>query len=161
MAGPILVRRQHIPVLVMVEVWWLAQGFITRYGVCSISSNGNLWVRLFNYRGRQRRRRISYKFRRRAFYGTLCSSLQRSSAKRLCLKMQRTMEIREGRGVAVDGDHIHLNLSHLLSRSTFGTTSWYFGKRVIFAGVDVTKEPIPVLPTVHYNMGGIPHQLLG
>jgi len=52
-----------------------------------------------------------------------------------------TMEIREGRGVGDQGDHIHLHLNH--------------------PGVDLTKEPIPVLPTVHYNMGGIPTNYWG
>ena len=67
-----------------------------------------------------------------------------------------TMEIREGRGVGPDKDHIHLHLDHLdpaiLEKRLPGISE----SARIFAGVDVTKEPIPVLPTVHYNMGGIP-----
>ncbi len=67
-----------------------------------------------------------------------------------------TMEIREGRGVGKGKDHIHLHLSHLdpaiLAERLPGITE----SAKIFAGVDLTKEPIPILPTVHYNMGGIP-----
>ncbi|HIF09767.1 MAG TPA: succinate dehydrogenase flavoprotein subunit [Sneathiellales bacterium] len=67
-----------------------------------------------------------------------------------------TIEIREGRGVGPDKDHIYLHLDHLdpdmLAKMLPGISE----SAQIFAGVDVTKEPIPVLPTVHYNMGGIP-----
>jgi succinate dehydrogenase / fumarate reductase flavoprotein subunit len=67
-----------------------------------------------------------------------------------------TIEIREGRGVGKNKDHIHLHLSHLdpaiLAERLPGITE----SAKVFAGVDLTKEPIPVLPTVHYNMGGIP-----
>ncbi len=67
-----------------------------------------------------------------------------------------TIEIREGRGVGPDKDHIYLHLEHLgpdvLHERLPGITE----SARIFAGVDATKEPIPVLPTVHYNMGGIP-----
>ncbi len=67
-----------------------------------------------------------------------------------------TIEIREGRGVGKNKDHIHLNLSHLdpaiLAERLPGITE----SAKIFSGVDLTKEPIPILPTVHYNMGGIP-----
>ncbi len=67
-----------------------------------------------------------------------------------------TMEIREGRGVGRQGDHIHLNLSHLPPEALHERLPGISESARIFAGVDVTKEPIPVLPTVHYNMGGIP-----
>ena len=67
-----------------------------------------------------------------------------------------TMEIREGRGVGKDKDHIHLNLSHLPAEALHERLPGISESARIFAGVDVTKEPIPVLPTVHYNMGGIP-----
>ena len=67
-----------------------------------------------------------------------------------------TMEIREGRGVGTGGDHIHLNLSHLPADALAERLPGISESAKIFAGVDVTKEPIPVLPTVHYNMGGIP-----
>jgi succinate dehydrogenase / fumarate reductase flavoprotein subunit len=67
-----------------------------------------------------------------------------------------TIEINEGRGVGPDKDHLYLHLEHLdphvLAERLPGITE----TAAIFAGVDVTKAPIPVLPTVHYNMGGIP-----
>ncbi|WP_341367005.1 succinate dehydrogenase flavoprotein subunit [Yoonia sp. BS5-3] len=67
-----------------------------------------------------------------------------------------TMEIREGRGVGANGDHISLNLNHLPSEALAERLPGISESAKIFAGVDVTKEAIPVLPTVHYNMGGIP-----
>jgi succinate dehydrogenase / fumarate reductase flavoprotein subunit len=72
-----------------------------------------------------------------------------------------TMEIREGRGVGPDGDHIHLNLSHLPAEALALRLPGISESAKIFAGVDLTKEPIPVLPTVHYNMGGIPTNYWG
>jgi succinate dehydrogenase / fumarate reductase flavoprotein subunit len=67
-----------------------------------------------------------------------------------------TMEIREGRGVGENKDHIHLHLEHLGAEIIQERLPGIAESARIFAGVDVTKEPIPVLPTVHYNMGGIP-----
>ena len=72
-----------------------------------------------------------------------------------------TMEIREGRGVGAEGDHIHLNLAHLPAEALHERLPGISESAKIFAGVDVTKEPIPVLPTVHYNMGGIPTNYWG
>jgi len=66
-----------------------------------------------------------------------------------------TVEIREGRGVGDESDHIHLNLQHLGPEVINERLPGIAESAHIFAGVDVTKEPIPVLPTVHYNMGGI------
>ncbi len=67
-----------------------------------------------------------------------------------------TMEIREGRGVGKGKDHIHLHLDHLDPKVLHDRLPGISESARIFAGVDLTKEPIPVLPTVHYNMGGIP-----
>jgi succinate dehydrogenase / fumarate reductase flavoprotein subunit len=67
-----------------------------------------------------------------------------------------TMEIREGRGVGPKKDHIYLHLDHLDPKILHERLPGISESARIFAGVDVTKEPIPVLPTVHYNMGGIP-----
>jgi succinate dehydrogenase / fumarate reductase flavoprotein subunit len=67
-----------------------------------------------------------------------------------------TMEIREGRGVGKGKDHIYLHLDHLDPKILHERLPGISESAKIFAGVDVTKEPIPVLPTVHYNMGGIP-----
>ena len=72
-----------------------------------------------------------------------------------------TMEIREGRGAGKSGDHIHLNLSHLPEDALSERLPGISESAKIFAGVDVTKEPIPVLPTVHYNMGGVPTNYWG
>ena len=66
-----------------------------------------------------------------------------------------TMEIREGRGVGPNKDHIHLHLDHLDPAVLAERLPGISESARIFAGADVTKEPIPVLPTVHYNMGGI------
>ncbi len=67
-----------------------------------------------------------------------------------------TMEINEGRGVGEDADHIHLHLEHLGPEVIEKRLPGIAESAEIFAGVDVTKEPIPVIPTAHYNMGGIP-----
>ena len=72
-----------------------------------------------------------------------------------------TMEIREGRGVGKDGDHIHLHLNHLPPETLALRLPGISESARIFAGVDVNKEPISVLPTVHYNMGGIPTNYWG
>lgn len=66
------------------------------------------------------------------------------------------MEIREGRGCGKNKDHVYLNLSHLDPNVIHKRLPGIAETAKIFAGVDVTKDPIPVLPTVHYNMGGIP-----
>jgi succinate dehydrogenase / fumarate reductase flavoprotein subunit len=67
-----------------------------------------------------------------------------------------TIEIREGRGVGPNKDHIFLHLDHLDPKVLAERLPGISESARVFAGVDVTKEPIPVLPTVHYNMGGIP-----
>jgi succinate dehydrogenase / fumarate reductase flavoprotein subunit len=67
-----------------------------------------------------------------------------------------TIEIREGRGVGPKKDHIFLHLDHLDPKILHQRLPGISESAKIFAGVDVTKQPIPVLPTVHYNMGGIP-----
>lgn len=72
-----------------------------------------------------------------------------------------TMEIREGRGVGPNKDHIYLHLDHLDPEVLHERLPGISETAKIFAGVDVTKQPIPVLPTVHYNMGGIPTNFHG
>ena len=67
-----------------------------------------------------------------------------------------TVEIREGRGVGPNKDHINLHLDHLDPKILHERLPGISESAKIFAGVDVTRQPIPVLPTVHYNMGGIP-----
>ena len=77
-------------------------------------------------------------------------------ASRDVVSRSMTIEIREGRGVGPKKDHIHLNLMHLEPEVIHNRLPGIAESARIFAGVDVTREPIPVLPTVHYNMGGIP-----
>ena len=72
-----------------------------------------------------------------------------------------TIEIREGRGVGAETDHIHLHIEHLDPDLIHERLPGISETARIFAGVDVTKEPMPVLPTVHYNMGGIPARYTG
>ncbi|MFN4171618.1 MAG: FAD-binding protein, partial [Pseudorhodobacter sp.] len=72
-----------------------------------------------------------------------------------------TIEIREGRGVGPNKDHIHLHLNHLPKEALDLRLPGISESARVFAGVDVTREPIPVLPTVHYNMGGIPTNYWG
>jgi succinate dehydrogenase / fumarate reductase flavoprotein subunit len=77
-------------------------------------------------------------------------------ASRDVVSRSMTIEIREGRGVGPEKDHIYLHLDHLDPAVLQERLPGISESSRIFAGVDVTKEPIPVLPTVHYNMGGIP-----
>jgi len=72
-----------------------------------------------------------------------------------------TIEIREGRGVGPDKDHVYLQLHHLPPEQLHARLPGISETAMIFAGVDVTREPIPVLPTVHYNMGGVPTNYRG
>ncbi|KAJ2856868.1 succinate dehydrogenase flavoprotein subunit, partial [Coemansia asiatica] len=82
-------------------------------------------------------------------------------ASRDVVSRSMTMEIREGRGVGPEKDHIYLQLHHLPADVLAERLPGISETAGIFAGVDVTKEPIPVLPTVHYNMGGIPTRYTG
>ncbi len=76
-------------------------------------------------------------------------------ASRDVVSRSMTIEIREGRGVGKNKDHIYLHLDHLDPKVLHERLPGISETARIFAGVDVTREPIPVLPTVHYNMGGI------
>jgi succinate dehydrogenase / fumarate reductase flavoprotein subunit len=82
-------------------------------------------------------------------------------ASRDVVSRSMTIEIREGRGVGAEHDHIHLHLEHLGPEVIHERLPGIAETARIFAGVDVTREPIPVLPTVHYNMGGIPTNVHG
>ena len=77
-------------------------------------------------------------------------------ASRDVVSRSMAIEIREGRGVGPNKDHIHLHLEHIDPKVLAERLPGISETAMIFAGVDVTKEPIPILPTVHYNMGGIP-----
>jgi succinate dehydrogenase (ubiquinone) flavoprotein subunit len=82
-------------------------------------------------------------------------------ASRDVVSRSMTQEINEGRGVGPNKDHIYLYLNHLPPEVLAERLPGISETASIFAGVDVTKEPIPVLPTVHYNMGGIPTNYKG
>ena len=77
-------------------------------------------------------------------------------ASRDVVSRSMTIEINEGRGVGPNKDHIHLHIEHLGADLLNERLPGISETAKVFAGVDVTREPIPVLPTVHYNMGGIP-----
>ncbi|MBS0296465.1 MAG: succinate dehydrogenase flavoprotein subunit [Proteobacteria bacterium] len=77
-------------------------------------------------------------------------------ASRDVVSRSMTIEVREGRGVGPNKDHIFLHLDHLDPKIIHERLPGITESARVFAGVDVTKQPIPVLPTVHYNMGGIP-----
>jgi len=72
-----------------------------------------------------------------------------------------TIEIREGRGCGPEKDHVYLQLHHLPPEQLAQRLPGISETAMIFAGVDVTREPVPVLPTVHYNMGGVPTNYKG
>jgi succinate dehydrogenase / fumarate reductase flavoprotein subunit len=82
-------------------------------------------------------------------------------ASRDVVSRAETIEIREGRGVGEHKDHIYLHLEHLGAAVIHERLPGIADTARIFAGVDVTREPIPILPTVHYNMGGIPCTIQG
>ncbi len=82
-------------------------------------------------------------------------------ASRDVVSRSMTMEINAGRGVGPNKDHIYLHLDHLDPEILNARLPGISESAKIFAGVDVTKEPIPVIPTVHYNMGGIPTNVHG
>lgn len=77
-------------------------------------------------------------------------------ASRDVVSRSMTLEIKEGRGVGAKGDHIYLHLDHLDPETLHKKLPGISESAKVFSGVDVTKQPIPVIPTVHYNMGGIP-----
>ncbi|CUS12080.1 unnamed protein product [Tuber aestivum] len=82
-------------------------------------------------------------------------------ASRDVVSRSMTLEIRNGRGVGPDKDHLYLQLSHLPAEVLHERLPGISETAAIFSGVDVTKSPIPVLPTVHYNMGGVPTRYTG
>ena len=82
-------------------------------------------------------------------------------ASRDVVSRSMSIEINEGRGVGKDKDHVHLNLSHLDKDIIESRLPGITDAARLFANVDVTKDPIPVVPTVHYNMGGIPTNYKG
>ena len=82
-------------------------------------------------------------------------------ASRDVVSRSMTIEIREGRGVGPEADHIHLHIEHLDPNVIEERLPGISETARVFAGVDVNKEPIPIIPTCHYNMGGIPTNYYG
>src|ERR1051325_1367465 len=82
-------------------------------------------------------------------------------ASRDVVSRSMAMEIREGRGVGKDKDHIYLHLDHIDSKILAERLPGITETGKVFAGVDLTRQPLPVVPTVHYNMGGIPTNFHG
>ena len=82
-------------------------------------------------------------------------------ASRDVVSRSMTIEINEGRGVGPKKDHIYLNLSHLDPKILAERLPGITESAKVFAGVDITRQPIPIVPTVHYNMGGIPTNFHG
>ncbi|MFC3713737.1 succinate dehydrogenase flavoprotein subunit [Sphingoaurantiacus capsulatus] len=82
-------------------------------------------------------------------------------ASRDVVSRSMAMEIREGRGVGPEGDHIYLHLNHIDPAILAERLPGISETAKVFAAVDVTREPIPVVPTVHYNMGGVPTNYWG
>jgi len=82
-------------------------------------------------------------------------------ASRDVVSRSMTVEIREGRGVGPEADHIHLHIEHLDPNVIEERLPGISETARVFAGVDVSKEPIPIIPTCHYNMGGIPTNYYG
>merc|ERR1712061_377837 len=82
-------------------------------------------------------------------------------ASRDVVSRSMTIEIREGRGCGPEKDHVSLQLHHLPLEQLAQRLPGISETAMIFAGVDVTREPVPVLPTVHYNMGGVPTNYKG
>lgn len=82
-------------------------------------------------------------------------------ASRDVVSRSMTIEIREGRGIGPRKDYVHLQLHHLPPEQLASRLPGISETAMIFAGVDVTREPIPVIPTVHYNMGGVPTNYRG
>ncbi|HEX8225899.1 MAG TPA: succinate dehydrogenase flavoprotein subunit [Allosphingosinicella sp.] len=82
-------------------------------------------------------------------------------ASRDVVSRSMAMEIREGRGVGKDKDHIYLHLDHIDAKTLAERLPGITETGKVFAGVDLTRQPLPVVPTVHYNMGGIPTNFHG
>ncbi|MCO5608116.1 hypothetical protein L7F22_062321 [Adiantum nelumboides] len=123
----------------------------------SVPPHGHLRRWLPHQRGFSWRGRLPAQLRGRALHGAIRPTAK-DLASRDVVSRSMTIEIREGRGVGPEKDHIYLQLSHLPPEVLHERLPGISETAAIFAGVDVTKEPIPVLPTVHYNMGGIPTQ---
>ena len=126
------------------------------HGVRAVPPDRHLRRRLPDHRGRARRGRLPDQFAKASASWSATPRPPRTSPRATWSARSMTIEIREGRGCGPHKDHILLHLEHLGADVLHERLPGISETAKIFAGVDVTKEPIPVLPTVHYNMGGIP-----
>ena len=131
------------------------------HGVRAVPSDRHLWRRLSDHRGFARRGRLSHQLRRRALHGALRAERQGSGLARCGQPRDDDRDSRGPRRRQALKDHIDLHLEHLGPAVIKERLPGIAETARIFAGVDVNKEPIPVLPTVHYNMGGIPCNVHG
>ena len=134
---------------------------IAGHGVYPVPSDRRLWRRCSDHRRGSGRRRVPDQFSEGERFMERYAPNAKDLASRDVVSRSMTIEIREGRGVGPKADHIHLNLQHLGADVINERLPGIAESAEIFAGVDVTKDPIPVLPTVHYNMGGIPTNYMG
>ena len=125
------------------------------HGVRPVPPDRHLRRRRADHRGRARRGRLSDQLRGRALHGAL-RAVAKDLASRDVVSRSMAMEIREGRGVGEHKDHICLHLDHIDPKILAERLPGITETAMTFAGVDLTRQPIPVVPTVHYNMGGIP-----
>ena len=122
---------------------------------------GSLWRRRPHHRGRARRGRLSHQFGRRALHGALCAFRQGPRLARCRLALDDASRFAKA---AASGPTRTISISiSSISIPMFSKSACPASRESakIFAGVDVTREPIPILPTVHYNMGGIPTNYQG
>ena len=130
------------------------------HGIHPVPPDRHLRRRLPDHRGRPRRGRLPDQQRGRALHGALCAACQGPGLARRGQPGDDGRNPR-GRGCGPDKDHILLHLEHLDPKVLHQRLPGISETAKIFANVDVTREPIPILPTVHYNMGGIPTNYRG
>ena len=155
LVAPISPVPRPIPVLAMVPPWYCARDLpcqdmeFTQFHPTGIYGSGCLITEGVRGEGGYLTNADGERFMER--YAPNAKDL----ASRDVVSRSETIEIREGRGVGPDKDHCHLHLEHLGGEVINERLPGIAESAKIFAGVDVTKEPIPVIPTVHYNMGGV------